>query len=141
MLITVATAGGAKIAKEAGTVGKIGQSLNVMRRGSAITSKVDDAAKLADNLADVARSKGDTLSAFGNRESPRPPRPGKDIEVNDGMVHPTDPPTGSSLFGDVNEAPLSGHYHQILKDTPLPKGYEEFADKFKSLPWQYGGKK
>jgi hypothetical protein len=140
-----------------------------MRRGSAITSKVDDAAKLADNLADVARSKGDTLSAFGNRESPRPPRPGKDIEVKDGMVHPTDPPTGSSLFGDVNEAPLSGHYHQILKDTPLPKGtkitpdgcdvggphrpthhtfsptetmpYEEFADKFKSLPWQYGGKK
>ena len=108
------------------------------------------------------------LNAFGPQTGPRPPRPVKDIEVDaKGMVHPTDPPTGASTFGDVTKAPLDGHYHTIPKDTPTPglkitadgvdvggthlpthhtispassMPYEEFVERFRNLPWTYGGK-
>ena len=110
------------------------------------------------------------LCAFGNTQGPRPPRPGKDIDVDpSGMVHPTEPPTGASMFGDPNQAPLSGHYHTIPADTPPPPGtgikydgidvggteppthatfyptesmpFTEYVEKFLNLGWSYGGKK
>ncbi|MBA3462800.1 MAG: hypothetical protein H0T46_22785 [Deltaproteobacteria bacterium] len=84
-------------------------------------------------------------------------------------MHPTTPPSGASTFGDVNQAPLTGHYHQIPEGTPMPEGvsvradgvdvggpyppthhtiypnrtmpFSEFVEKFMNLPWVYGGKK
>ena len=93
-----------------------------------------------------------------------------DIQVDpQGMVGPTHPPTGASTFADVKEAPLTGHYHVLPKGTALPEGlaivadgvdvggsqprthhtvyptrtmkYEEFVEKYMSLPWSHAGKK
>lgn len=77
---------------------------------------------------------------------------------------------GASAFGDVNQAPLAGHYHTLPAGTPLPNGlgliadgsdiyqssrrgpthhtiyptrdmsFDEFSRLYQSLPWQYGGK-
>jgi hypothetical protein len=85
------------------------------------------------------------------------------------MVHPTVPLTGASLFGDSQQAPLTGHYHRIPAEFLLPQGvtitadgidaggthppthytvsltepmsYTDFVDKFVGLPWTCGGKK
>jgi hypothetical protein len=110
------------------------------------------------------------LYAFGNRSGPRPPRPGIDLAVDaNGMVHPTDPPTGASLYADPAQAPLTGHYHGFPADSPLPQGvkitpdgvdvggphppthhmfsptesmpFGEFVGKLLGLPWSYGSKK
>ena len=69
-----------------------------------------------------------TLYAFGNRQSPRLPRPDIDIVVVDELVYPTEPITGASSFGDVQFAPLSGHYHKIEAGTRLPSGIAIIAD-------------
>lgn len=110
-----------------------------------------------------------TLYAFGNRQRPRPPRQNKDIAVENGCVKPTNPPTGASTFGDVQYAPLTGHYHRLNQDTELPEGldaiadgrdvggthspthhtiyprrkmlFTEFVDKFLNSGWVYAGKK
>ncbi len=110
-----------------------------------------------------------TLYAFGNRQSPRLPRPDIDIVVVDELVYPTEPITGASSFGDVQFAPLSGHYHKIEAGTRLPSGiaviadgrdvggnrapthhticpnrpmpFTEFQAKFLNCGWVYGGKK
>jgi hypothetical protein len=110
-----------------------------------------------------------TLYAFGNRQSPRPPRQNKDIAVENDSVKPTNPPTGASTFGDVQYAPLTGHYHRLNQDTELPEGLDvvadgrdvggthspthhtiyprrempltEFVEKFLSSGWVYAGKK
>lgn len=110
-----------------------------------------------------------TLYAFGNRQSPRPPRENKDIAVENNCVKPTQPPTGASTFGDIQYAPLTGHYHKLDKDTELPEGldvvadgkdvggthspthhtiypsrempFTEFVEKFLNSGWVYAGKK
>ncbi len=110
-----------------------------------------------------------TLYAFGNRKSPRPPRPSIDIVVDGDLVKPTQPPTGASTFADIRYAPLTGHYYRIDKGTPLPVGlaviadgedvggnhspthhtiypalempFSEFVEKFKACGWIYTGKK
>ena len=69
-----------------------------------------------------------TLYAFGNRQRPRPPRQGKDIAVESDRVKPTTPPTGASTFGDIEYAPLTGHYHKLDKNTLLPLGLDVVAD-------------
>lgn len=110
------------------------------------------------------------LHAFGNMSKPRDPRPGKDIEVDkEGYVSPTDPPTGASTFGDVNKAPLTGHYHRltggktvtddigIIADGTDVGGThkqthhtiypakrmpaKDFVNNFQSLGWEYVEKK
>ena len=110
------------------------------------------------------------LHAFGNRSKPREPRRGIDIQPDiDDCVSPTYPPTGASTFGDVNQAPLTGHYHRIARGTNLVEGllvvadgsdvggphppthhtiypgrrmpFDEFVNKFQSLPWVYTGRK
>jgi RHS repeat-associated protein len=119
------------------------------------------------------------LSAFGKKTGPRDPRiqgynlkPGQTPDMvpdANGMVGPTEPPTGASTFADPNQAPVGGHYHTIPAGTELPEGLgvnpdgsdvggsqppthntiyptqemtpEEFVDKYQALPWQYGGKK
>jgi len=78
-------------------------------------------------------------------------------------------PKGASTFGDVALAPLTGHYHRIPRQTPMPKGlavipdgrdaggvnspthhtifpiermlYLTFSKLFLNLPWTYGGRK
>ncbi len=69
-----------------------------------------------------------TLYAFGNRQRPRPPRQNKDIAVENGYVKPTNPPTGASTFGDIQYAPLTGHYHRLNQNTELPEGLDVVAD-------------
>jgi len=110
-----------------------------------------------------------TLYAFGNRKRLRPPRQNKDIAVDNDCVKPTNQPTGASTFGDVQYAPLTGHYHKLNQDTQLPEGldviadgrevggthspthhtiypsrempFTEFVEKFLSSGWVYAGKK
>ncbi|MBL7496588.1 type IV secretion protein Rhs [Frankia sp. CNm7] len=113
----------------------------------------------------------DLLHAFGNTKGPRPPRT-SDLDIGpDGMLVPQRPPApmGASTFGDPAQAPLSGHYHSIPADTPMPPGLavvrdgvdvggphlpthatiyptepmtpETFTERFTSLPWQHAGKK
>lgn len=110
-----------------------------------------------------------TLYAFGNRQRPRPPRQNKDIAVENDYVKLTKPPTGASTFGDIQYAPLTGHYHRLDRDTELPEGldvvadgadvggthspthhtiyprrempFTEFVDKFLGSGWVYAGKK
>ena len=80
-------------------------------------------------------------------------------------------PKGVSNVFDPNTAPLNGHYHKLPFDTILPRGLGiiedgidvvpdsphgpghvtiypteemtvgEFNELYKSLPWEYGGKK
>src|SRR6267142_1610492 len=65
--------------------------------------------------------------AAGVPEAPEGATPGAtstDIDPNaDGTVgpEPKNPPwpNGASTFGDVDRAPLTGHYHQIGKGTPM----------------------
>ena len=110
------------------------------------------------------------LYAFGNQSKPRDPRRGIDIlsDASD-YVGPTNPPTGASTFRDANQAPLTGHYHRIAKTTNLVEGlrviadgadvggphpathhtiyperrmtFDEFVNKFRSLPWVHAGRK
>ncbi len=110
-----------------------------------------------------------TLYAFGNRKSPRLPRPSIDIAVDGDLVQPTQPPTGASTFADIRYAALTGHYYRIDKGTLLPEGlaviadgkdvggthspthhtiypilemsFSEFVEKFMSCGWIYTGKK
>lgn len=110
-----------------------------------------------------------TLYAFGNRQSPRPPRLSKDITVENDCVKATKPPTGASTFGDIQYAPLTGHYYKLDRDTKLPEGldviadgkdvggthsrthhtiypnrempFTEFVDKYLHSGWVYAGKK
>jgi len=110
-----------------------------------------------------------TLYAFGNQKRPRPPRSGKDIAVESDEVKPTQPPTGASTFGNIEYAPLTGHYHKLDRNTLLPEGldvvadgrdvggshspthhtiypsremlFTEFIDKFLGSGWIYVGKK
>lgn len=110
-----------------------------------------------------------TLYAFGNRTSPRSPRPNIDIAVDKDFVKPTQPPTGASTFADVGFAPITGHYYKINKGTLLPIGlaviadgidvggthspthhtiypafemyFSEFVEKFLDCGWIYVGKK
>jgi hypothetical protein len=84
-------------------------------------------------------------------------------------VKPTQPPTGASTFGDIQYAPLTGHYYKIVKGTLLPAGlavvadgkdvsgnhspthhtiypafempFSEFVEKFLNCGWIYVGKK
>jgi RHS repeat-associated protein len=115
------------------------------------------------------------LFAFGNKSGPRPPRAVQDfgVEGPTSKVGPEAPPLpkGASTFGDVEAAPLTGHYHRLPAGTKLPAGMcvipdgcdvvrssphppthstiypvvettvQEFGDWFQALPWQYGGKK
>jgi hypothetical protein len=69
-----------------------------------------------------------TLYAFGNRKSPRLPRPSIDIAVNGDLVKPTQPPTRASTFADIRYAPLTGHYYRIEKGTLLPAVLTVIAD-------------
>jgi len=125
--------------------------------------------------ATVGSDKAPTdLHAFGNKTKPRDPRLGIDIQPNpDGTVGPepkTPPwPDGASTFADVARAPLTGHYHQIGRETPMTEGlrviadgadvggprlethhtifpilamaFSDFVAKFLALPWRYAGKK
>ena len=110
-----------------------------------------------------------TLYAFGNSKSPRLPRENKDILVENGFVRPTQPPTGASTFADIQNIPLTGHYHKLDKEIELPSGlgviadgkdvggvhshthhtiyptrpmsFTEFQEKFLACGWIYVGKK
>jgi hypothetical protein len=110
-----------------------------------------------------------TLYAFGNSKSPRLPRENKDILVEDGLVRPTQPPTGASTFADIQNIPLTGHYYKLDKEIELPSGlgviadgkdvggvhspthhtiyptrpmsFTEFQEKFLACGWIYVGKK
>ncbi len=71
------------------------------------------------------------LYASGNRAGPRPPRPGDDFLPDaGGMIGPESPPlpVGASTFADPLQAPLTGHYHRIERETPLPAGFGVVAD-------------
>jgi hypothetical protein len=112
------------------------------------------------------------LYAFGNRVGPRDPRRldvGPDPIGPFYPVTPTDPAEGASLFADPASAPLTGHYHYLPPETPLPRGLglhangrdvggteedghhilyptermtlAELQRLFCDLPWRYGGKK
>ena len=110
-----------------------------------------------------------TLNAFGNRKSPRLPRPSIDVAVDKDIVKLTQPPTGALTFADIRYAPLTGHYYRIDKGTTLPVGlaaiadgedvggthllthytiyptlempFSEFVEKFMNCAWIYTGKK
>ncbi|MEM9557620.1 MAG: Ig-like domain-containing protein [Acidobacteriota bacterium] len=116
-----------------------------------------------------------SLVAFGNRTAPRPPRPERDFNISsrEDLLEPGQPPlpVGASLFSSADEAPLSGHYHQVSPGVKLPEGlgivadgsdvipgsphppghhtlfpmrqmpFFEFEDGFRSLPWQHSGNK
>jgi RHS repeat-associated protein len=115
------------------------------------------------------------LYAFGGKTTgPRLPRVGTDVFPNSsGMLEPQGPPfpQGASTFGDVEKAPLTGHYYKLPGGTQLPPGLavhadgsdiypssilapthhtiynsvemtvEKLLEMFKNLPWTYGGKK
>lgn len=115
------------------------------------------------------------VCSFGNRTQPRGARPKQDFGVADfdDIVGPETGkfPKGASNVTDINNAPLSGHYHVLLEGTVLPNGLGikadgsnvfpdsphgvghytifptkemtvmEFNELYKSLPWNYGGKK
>jgi hypothetical protein len=117
------------------------------------------------------RRRQNSVFAFGNSTAPRDPRPGIDLHPDpDGNVGPTNPPEGASTFADVNFAPLTGHYHGVPKiAVPAVEGlqiiadgsdvggthapthhtiyparrmlFQAFVEKFRSLPWFYGGRK
>lgn len=69
-----------------------------------------------------------TLYAFGNSKSPRLPRENKDIWVEDGLIRPTQPPTGASTFADIQNIPLTGHYYKLDQGIELPSGLGVIAD-------------
>ena len=107
------------------------------------------------------------LHAFGNMTSPRPPRAETDIPLDgEGFVNAQRErgkrPKGASTFGNVDLAPLTGHYHRIPRQTEMPEGlaviadganthhtifptqrmlFLTFSDRFLGLPWKYGGTK
>lgn len=114
------------------------------------------------------------LYAFGNRVGPRPPRQGIDFFPDAaGWIGPESPPfpSGASLFGDPQQAPLTGHYHRLLKGTLIPPfvnivadGLDVYANSphpathftmfpyqrllagqfvtaYLALPWHYAGRK
>ncbi|MFD6108178.1 hypothetical protein ACFWFQ_36620 [Nocardia salmonicida] len=91
---------------------------------------------------------GEDLNAFGNKESPRPPRLVDFEEV--GIKSPSDriegyAPTastdrvpGASTFTDPERAPLSGWYHRLPEGCTLPSGlgvHADGADVGGSAPW------
>ncbi|HLP88541.1 MAG TPA: hypothetical protein VK184_08125 [Nostocaceae cyanobacterium] len=79
-------------------------------------------------------NKRNYLHAFGNKTQPRPPREGRDIEVDEKGYVNSQPepgkrwPKGASTFGDPYRAPLTGHFHRIPRNTPMPKGLAVIAD-------------
>lgn len=72
------------------------------------------------------------LYAFGNRAHPREARPRQDFGVGseEEEVGPERPPLprGASTFSDVDEAPLTGHYHKLAGGTLLPDELGVVAD-------------
>ena len=76
------------------------------------------------------------MYAFGNKTSPRAPRPG-DVNLSDPnptQIIPgqrpsaTELPHGASTFGNPAEAPLTGHYWKLPEGTDLPAGMGVMAD-------------
>ena len=77
------------------------------------------------------------LVAFGNASGPRLPRPGTDIDVVGGMVTSQvgkEFPQGASTFHLPEQAPLTGHYHNIPAGTELPDGLAVKADGIDVIP-------
>jgi RHS repeat-associated protein len=179
---------------EVGKVGKVAEGLadaEKLGEASNVAHKVEgaaDVAKLADETGGASRLTSEVgesssaaqsglseaptdLHAFGSREAPRAPREGIDYHVGeDGLIHPTDPPTGASTFGDpYATAKPTGHYHKIPKGREMPEGLQvhpdgvevggthgrthhtigvtrpmapaEFVKKFLELGWTWAGKK
>jgi RHS repeat-associated protein len=96
--------------------------------------KLDPRANVVDD--GPARTPAD-LHAFGNREMPRPPRPGQDFGVDDaGQVIPESPPLprGASTFGDPHQSGLTGQYHRLPEGTELPPGLNVVADGSDVIP-------
>jgi hypothetical protein len=112
------------------------------------------------------------LYAFGNRNGPRRPRPNKDVFPDSaGIIGPESGPPwhGASTFADLGRVPLTGPYHRLPQDTPLPEGLgvvadgvnvdpaspllathhtiyptvrmhvDQFVELFLKLPWQHAG--
>jgi hypothetical protein len=131
-----------------------------------------------DLTAELGRARtSEDLYAFGSKTAPRPPRPVQDFGVPspDEPVGPfvpgppTDAVPGASTFTDPKQAPLTGNYHSLPADTPLPPGLgihadgqdaggtapwghrtvypstrmtvSQFQELFSNLPWTWAGKK
>lgn len=124
-----------------------------------------------------AAATGEDLYAFGSKSAPRPPRPAQDFGVSApedpvgpyAPAAPTDAVPGASTFTDPKQAPLTGNYHVLPADTPLPDGLgihadgqdvggrapwghrtiypttrmtvSQFQQLFSNLPWDWAGKK
>lgn len=120
------------------------------------------------DVADAVKSGRKTTAdiySFGNKSAPRGARPKQDFDVEnfDSIVGPEigPLPKGASNVLDVNSAPLNGHYHMLPSGTQMPDGLDVIPDSphgvghytifptkemtvnelYKSLLWQYGGKK
>lgn len=123
----------------------------------------------------VGNSTPVVLFAFGSKAGPRAPRAVEDFGLDNeaATVGPERPPLprGASTFADVQNAPLTGHYHRLDKGTTLSEGlavvaddarealgsshplthhtiypqrampYVEFVARFNALGWKYAGKK
>jgi hypothetical protein len=146
----------------------VGKLVDETGGASHLTSELGESSSAAQGGLSEAPT---DLHAFGSKEAPRAPREGIDYTVGeDGMIHPTDPPTGASTFGDpyATRKP-TGHYHKVPKGEKMPEGLQvhpdgvdvggthgpthhtigvtrpmtpaEFAQKFMDLPWVWAGKK
>jgi RHS repeat-associated protein len=91
---------------------------------------------LPPGLSEPDDGEPEKLYAFGSgpngpNPAPRPPRPGKDLPVDeDGNVGPEYPPrpNGASTTSDPYRTSLVGHYYSIPKNYPLPEGLAVIAD-------------
>jgi RHS repeat-associated protein len=141
---------------------------------ASVANRVDDVADATTRIVRKVDEAPTDLYAFGNASGPRAPRAGKDVFPDGaGLIGPEAPPFphGASTFGDVAQAPLTGHYHRLPGGTQLPDGlgvvadgldvnplssmppthhtiypnrqmpYDEFVVLYEQLPWQYVGKK
>lgn len=123
--------GAARAANVAGDIANTASDL--VRAANAVDNSTESLTHL-DNLADSARALDEIPRdsyAFGSKQGPRPPRPGKDVFPDAlGQIGPESPPfpNGASTFGDPKAAPLTGHYHRLPKGTQLPDGMKVVAD-------------